>query len=102
MCATAEPIARTAPEPIDILLTGLTSRASAAVLIKRKNYPSFDYFKKKHFFIIQHHKNIFCSNCEVKENIFDCNTVSFSFWFAVGTLMQQGSDLNPKVPSHSQ
>ena len=31
MCATAEPIARTAPEPIDILVTGLTSRASAAV-----------------------------------------------------------------------
>ena len=26
----------------------------------------------------------------------------FSFWFAVGTLMQQGSDLNPKVQNYHQ
>lgn len=25
-------------------------------------------------------------------------TLVNSFWFAIGTLMQQGSDLNPKVP----
>ena len=29
----------------------------------------------------------------VLENIF---TLSNSFWFAVGTLMQQGSDINPR------
>lgn len=26
-------------------------------------------------------------------------TIGNSFWFTVGTLMQQGSDLNPKVPT---
>lgn len=31
---------------------------------------------------------------EVLENDF---TVGNSFWFGIGTLMQQGSDLNPKV-----
>lgn len=31
----------------------------------------------------------------VAENDF---TLANSFWFAIGTLMQQGSDLNPKVP----
>lgn len=31
---------------------------------------------------------------EVRENDF---TVGNSFWFGIGTLMQQGSDLNPKV-----
>lgn len=31
----------------------------------------------------------------VVENDF---TLANSFWFAIGTLMQQGSDLNPKVP----
>lgn len=31
----------------------------------------------------------------VVENDF---TIGNSFWFTIGTLMQQGSDLNPKVP----
>lgn len=31
---------------------------------------------------------------EMLENDF---TIANSFWFAIGTLMQQGSDLNPKV-----
>lgn len=34
-------------------------------------------------------------NKEVMQNDF---TLSNSFWFTIGTLMQQGSDLNPKVP----
>ncbi|KAG8225898.1 hypothetical protein J437_LFUL006130 [Ladona fulva] len=33
---------------------------------------------------------------QVVENDF---TLGNSFWFTIGTLMQQGSDLNPKVPS---
>lgn len=33
---------------------------------------------------------------DVKENQF---SVSNSFWFTIGTLMQQGSDLNPKAAS---
>ena len=34
------------------------------------------------------------SNEEIMENEF---TLGNSFWFTIGTLMQQGSDLNPKV-----
>ena len=33
---------------------------------------------------------------DVVENVF---TLSNAFWFAVGTLMQQGSDINPKAVS---
>ena len=33
---------------------------------------------------------------DMVENVF---TLSNSFWFAVGTLMQQGSDINPKAVS---
>ena len=33
---------------------------------------------------------------DVVENVF---TLSNSFWFAVGTLMQQGCDVNPKAIS---
>ena len=33
---------------------------------------------------------------DVVENVF---TLSNSFWFAVGTLMQQGSDINPRAVS---
>lgn len=35
---------------------------------------------------------------EIVENQF---SLSNSFWFTIGTLMQQGSDLNPKVCAHS-
>ena len=34
------------------------------------------------------------ANDEIMENEF---TLGNSFWFTIGTLMQQGSDLNPKV-----
>lgn len=34
---------------------------------------------------------------DIVENQF---SLSNSFWFAVGTLMQQGSDLNPRVTQH--
>ena len=38
--------------------------------------------------------------CETENNIFENQfTLSSSFWFAVGTMMQQGSDLNPRVRS---
>lgn len=42
-----------------------------------------------------------CSEAELlcSENDF---TLKNSFWFAIGTLMQQGSDLNPKVTNKFQ
>lgn len=38
------------------------------------------------------------SDSETVENQF---SLANSFWFTIGTLMQQGSDLNPKVPAFS-
>lgn len=36
--------------------------------------------------------------CDVDNDIIQNQfTISSSFWFSIGTLMQQGSDLNPKV-----
>lgn len=41
-----------------------------------------------------HHECEEAATLEVLENDFN---LANSFWFAIGTLMQQGSDLNPKV-----
>lgn len=36
--------------------------------------------------------------CDVDNDIIENQfTIASSFWFSIGTLMQQGSDLNPKV-----
>lgn len=36
--------------------------------------------------------------CDIDNDIIENQfTIANSFWFAIGTLMQQGSDLNPKV-----
>lgn len=36
--------------------------------------------------------------CDTENNMIENPfTISNSFWFAIGTLMQQGSDLNPRV-----
>lgn len=38
--------------------------------------------------------------CDIDNDIIENQfTIANSFWFAIGTLMQQGSDLNPKVNS---
>lgn len=38
--------------------------------------------------------------CEMENNIVENQfTIKNSFWFTIGTLMQQGSDLNPKATS---
>lgn len=36
--------------------------------------------------------------CDIDNDIIENQfSIANSFWFAIGTLMQQGSDLNPKV-----
>lgn len=55
-------------------------------------------FAEDYVFISSKHNNSGVENdnlhLSVLENDF---TIGNSFWFAIGTLMQQGSDLNPKV-----
>ena len=42
------------------------------------------------------------SNKSWKTQLLIWHLICSSFWFAVGTLMQQGSDLNPKVQNYHQ
>lgn len=79
-------------DPLDLLKNTPAFGASGEPMVRNKYLHNFLGQQQPQESVLQHSHN----ETELLSSTNDF-TLSNSFWFMIGTLMQQGSDLNPKV-----